>query len=685
MNPFFKLIMVMALGLAIASCNKDNDALPQEPGQVTDMNNLNVPSGFGFASTRNVNLNINFKTLNDNPLKGVKFQLLDKPIELGGVVLFTGVSDQTGNFSGNFTLATQYDEVVLATFYNGIVQNQVVTVGMGNLQLTIGGSNPTALLGYEEQYPNAYANLRRGANLRTSDYTTKISYRLGTYNFDGRPNYLEPTNDFISDDFMESVNNSLPEYRPVPNFNPEYLDNQHERNIRITELSDVYVTFITEGAGYRNSLFYYVYDKNSPPQSANDVDSLIAIFPNASLGGSGGDMSPGMKVKIGRFPANKTIGFALIADGWRGGPRVTAGNWLVFSDKNLNPESNPAQKQHTVMLWDADTKRFIYGFEDIRRDFGSDNDFNDCIFYVTSNPVTAIDNDNCLRTKPTKDTDNDGVKDDNDDYPTDADRAYNNFTPTSTLAFEDLWPSLGDYDFNDLIVGYKINEVTNAANKVVEVKGKYWVKAIGASYANGFGIELNVPSATVALVTGTKIDAGSYVQNNPNGTEAGNSKASIMIFDNAFNVLPPTGPGFVNTTLNRPKSVSDTLNVTIRFTTPQLQSTLGNPPFNPFLVQNKNRGVEIHLADMEPTALANRALLGTNADKSNPTNGAYYRTSNRLPWAIQIPDDFEYAIEKVQIINAHQKFAAWATSGGTAFKDWYFNKPGYRNVGNIYR
>ena len=105
-NLINKAVIILTLSAGLFSCQKDDNTIPQDPGQVTNMSDLNIPSGFGFSSTRNVNLNINFKTLNNSALKGVKFQLLDKPIELGGVVLFTGISDQTGNFTGNFTLAS---------------------------------------------------------------------------------------------------------------------------------------------------------------------------------------------------------------------------------------------------------------------------------------------------------------------------------------------------------------------------------------------------------------------------------------------------------------------------------------------------------------------------------------------------------------------------------------------------
>jgi len=71
-----------------------------------------------------------------------------------------------------------------------------------------------------------------------------------------------------------------------------------------------------------------------------------------------------------------------------------------------------------------------------------------------------------------------------------------------------------------------------------------------------------------------------------------------------------------------------------------------------FIVVNRDRGVEVHLAGEEPTALADQALFGTFADDTNLATGKYYQTENNLPWALDLPVKFDYPIEQVQIINA---------------------------------
>jgi hypothetical protein len=57
------------------------------------------------------------------------------------------------------------------------------------------------------------------------------------------------------------------------------------------------------------------------------------------------------------------------------------------------------------------------------------------------------------------DTDGDGIQDQDDAFPYPA-VAFELFTPskygTGTIAFEDLWPSYGDYDFNDVALNYQV-------------------------------------------------------------------------------------------------------------------------------------------------------------------------------------------------------------------------------------
>lgn len=286
------------------------------------------------------------------------------------------------------------------------------------------------------------------------------------------------------------------------------------------------------------------------------------------------------------------------------------------------------------------------------------------------------------------DTDGDGCDDTEDEFPTDPARCYTIKYPASgfaSLAWEDLWPGKGDYDLNDLVLPYKTTLVANADNNIVEVKSKFYIKAVGASLHNGFGWQFdNLTPAQIASVTGASLQKG-YISLNANGTEANQAKAVIVVFDDADNILNRAGGSFFNTLPNGMVGTSDTLNITVTFTQPVAQALVGAAPFNPFLIKNGDRGKEIHLVDYVPTSLADLSILGTVQDDSNPATGRYYRTENNLPWAINIPEVLEHMEEYIEITEGYLHFSEWAESNGVSYPDWYMDKPGYRDASKLWQ
>ncbi|SEE11818.1 Por secretion system C-terminal sorting domain-containing protein [Tenacibaculum sp. MAR_2010_89] len=215
---------------------------------------------------------------------------------------------------------------------------------------------------------------------------------LGTYSSNGKPDYLENPGDNVSVETLEMISNSLPESYPVPDYNPQYITAGYDTSIELNAQADVFVTFVSEGAGYRNVLGFYTYDINNPPTTKPSDEDITIIFPNVSALGSGGGLQTGDKVKIGSFPANTGIGWVLMANAWSSTYQTVGyGHWTLFSEPSFNPESSPSLQYHNVLLSDSDNERIILGFEDIRRDYSScDQDFNDAIFYVTASPFSAL-------------------------------------------------------------------------------------------------------------------------------------------------------------------------------------------------------------------------------------------------------------------------------------------------------
>ena len=62
-----------------------------------------------------------------------------------------------------------------------------------------------------------------------------------------------------------------------------------------------------------------------------------------------------------------------------------------------------------------------------------------------------------------------------------------------------------------------------------------------------------------------------------------------------------------------------------------------------------------------------------------PSKGLYYRSSQNLPWAINVVGGYAVPVEKAPINYGYLKFVDWAKSAGAQFSDWNIDLTGYRN------
>lgn len=325
--------------------------------------------------------------------------------------------------------------------------------------------------------------------------------------------------------------------------------------------------------------------------------------------------------------------------------------------------------------WDCDEPGPVAGKAQDRTAYNNDADF------MGGGTVPA------LMAIPLLDSDGDGVNDVSDDYPTDPLRAFNNYWPAvtpGTLAFEDLWPGTGDYDFNDLVLDYRFQTVTNASNKVVEIFCRFNVIANGANLRNGFGFQLPnatvLPGAADIFVTGYNING--VVTLAANKTEAGQTKPTFIAFTNTHDLMANYTNTFGGAPFIPPVPITLTIAVS---STDYTAADFALSSWNPFMFVSQNRGWEIHKLDNAPTSLADLSLFGKAWDASNPGLNKYYLTANNLPWVLDFPTTFSYPWERYDIRWAYLHFEEWAESGGVAFADWYSNlAPGYRNSSALF-
>ena len=674
------LLAVLAMA-TLFSCKKNDSS---EPSNIIAPPDALAPEGFNFATSKKVSLDLTLLTNNDQPLGGILVNVYSA--NSAKRLLFSGFSDDGGRIAAELNIPSYLDSLVIDPAYVGLIRNAMAVIENNSVKATLGGKtvysgNIVAATGS--------ANGRVGVNTGTNSRllgNTVVTY-FGTYDNSGRPlNRVQ--SDVLSSELLSYVNTSLPESKAVPSYHPEFLSNSAVTNINIVKTADVWLTFVHEGAGYLNSLGFYTYPTNAPPQTVSDIDSIKIALPNASLNGSGGSMLSGDKIYLGRFEPGISIGFVLLQNAWNINSRTVNPNATkYFADDILNNEK-PTFKRHTVLLYDSKHQLFLTGFEDVQRDNNaSDNDFNDLVFYTTSNPVEAISNRNVRIIDTPLDTDKDGISDTYDKFPTDPTRALVQHFPSDetwgTLAFEDMWPNAGDYDMNDLVVDYHYTNIANGQNKSVELLADYAIRSVGATLKNGFAVQLPIAASKVSSITGQRF-TGTYISTSANGTEAGQTKAVFVPFDDPKALINTAGT-FVNVYNGRTYVNSDTARLKITFTAPLAATELGTAPYNPFLIAGQRRGYEVHLPGNKPTDKADLKLFGTQMDRSSVTGNKYYLTSKNWPWAMGFVEPFDYPSETSKITAAYTNFQKWTGSAGATNTDWYLNKTGYRLPDLIYK
>lgn len=671
---YFKpyLLTICAVFITFSSCESDsdfNEIEVSEVSEVDEMKALNIPEGFDYRTHQEVKVIIND---NEGYARYDVYAYSDEKLFVG--------TETFENEAGEITTESVYKQDVLSKLIFSGVPNS------GKLEQTI-------------SLPKYYTKLyiRRNENLKYSSSIENIFNQEVIYNHNESSkltNKVTANSGFLNlvNDYLYCVNGSGELFQ----VNPLTGD--------LTYLSDMPMGSWTCAIDQENKILYSIGRSSPYPLMKYSIEySTWEIVGNLGRGGprldynyrdgllyfsTGNKMytyDPENGVEINSWTINglhSTSGgdLAFADDGtlflctFSGLYRLELDENNIYQSERISADNLPFQP--TSMTFDSNQELWLANnasSSDLiimdtqtggwQYNYGISAD-NNTDLGRTINDLTTFR----IFTETTEDldTDGDGILDRDDSYPEDANKAFEVFTPSKygmgSVAFEDLWPSNGDYDFNDLTVNYRVVAILNAQNLVVQLDFIVNVKSNRASYTNGFGIEIEtLLSSQIESVSGNILEHN-YINQDSNGTEIGQDNAVIIFFDDP------------NSMLNNETTVS------IKLTVPVTTNELGIPPFNPFIIINKMREKEVHLANMHTTSLGVNVfeIEGINSDEDGN-----YISENGLPWAINIVHDFKVPKDGIAINKAYNYFNQWAISGGTIYNDWYKDNPGFRNQEKI--
>lgn len=682
------LIVTVALALFATSCAKEDLTGPNEEIVLTDGSDFYSDEA---TQIRNFDFNQHKTWSGQITINGYEGPLPGIPLELynGEKLIETGWTDENGVWKVllNHTEAMDLKVVCAMPTISGtypIVHN--------NFEVNISPE----LIQAAEDAPLTNPLFKSGQTTTRSRGNSNW-YDDRTYAFQSTrawmtlPTMVDP--DTLSDAFLTSIANSVPEQYPVAIHNPSLLADG-STSLHLAEAGDVWMTFVDEGAGYKNAVGIFTYDNANIPTTALDIDTIWTVFENFSRKWSGGGLLAGDKVYIGSYPAGTYIGFALIANGYVSNSSNFRSNPTYYSIPGLNPETNASKAQHNILLYDDIDNRFVIGFEDLQRSSGqSDEDFNDALFYCTANPPTAIDTSGVTEiVDELDDCDYDGVPDVADVAPCDARYATTN-TTAGKLMFEDLYPFKGDYDFNDIVVDYDAVAWKNGSGVTTKMDFTFTLKADGGSLTNGFGLSIDDLTPSMVGNTTFTIDEGEF--------ESTDDAVFIFTEDMSW-----TGVGMMNNTNGGNRSTDyPTYSVSFEINGAQSSDVFWGEKMNPFIFQTTTDGKrnEVHLKYKKPTAGAAFDSIGTGDDitllentmfsgdwtgSTNsvrywanefhtgestllPATSVTYTDRNGYPWAMHVDRSVKHANERILFTDAYPNFSVWISSGGDLDTDWF--------------
>ena len=624
-------------------------------------------------STVNTSTSLQVSYLNMGIQAAVYFEVYDEnPVVQGEygytkrtdvVPLYAAYTDKTGVFSGVVSLPSYLSQgsvyIYTPAFYaqtlieaqasNGVIQASDDAMAETRLVSATNRAYDSYMV-TERNTPEEYNDIRWKTWL--GDYDKRSN---GEVQYKNANNSLEVENHSA---LYTAHTNKLP--NGTGDICPDEL--RSYTDLYVNENAEIAVTFLGQNTCWNSSLGYYYYEDGNRPSSLNEAN-VIMLFPNTQDGlwiNNPGNARPTAGIDRGTcvqlkyyphiatgskegettvFPAGYRIGFVLANNAWSNrisnfneNKRYRAATCEGLSVNNGGISYNSPR---TAAFRTGDY--VLISFED----HIDDQNFSDVVITTKSNPVDAI-------------TDVPVVE---DEYTT------TTVTLRGMYAFEDLWPSKGDFDLNDVMVRadyQKTIGLNDNHDKIYKESFIFQTFQNVASNLNGVAFRVdgadqdNVKSRTFEIST--------------NGTDYEEATSIFYEGDNVY-IL----------TDNVKSNLGATYRVTVEYNTPINTESEAVPfIFRPSEYDTDKRW-EMHIVNDKPTSKMDESYFGEEDDASKPEEGLYYVRGGNYPFGFflsganekDLSKMLDSANESTPIDELYPDYTNWAVSRGLSNSDWY--------------
>ncbi len=230
------------------------------------------------------------------------------------------------------------------------------------------------------------------------------------------------------------------------------------------------------------------------------------------------------------------------------------------------------------------------------------------------------------------------------------------------VAYEDLFPNRGDYDFNDLVVAYQVKHGKNKQGKLRIISGNGFLIARGASYDHNWYLGFDLPvsasgSYSVSFFDlGSNLPASGYPQvNNFVG------RVDLLLVENVALKFFDSGSTYVNTFAEQSIVQGPKFEFEITLDQPINESEIGAAPFDPFLFVH-DTSYEIHLVNQSP-------VLNFSLNVQN--NKTIFKDNTGFPFAMLVSENWLPPIAGEDMGNAYPEFVEHVLSEGSNKRTWF--------------